>query len=63
MDEVTYWTKFGAIAQALGAVGTFAAVVVSLVVAFRARKPSLRITVGERIVVGEAPTICSPSDV
>ncbi len=53
--DVLYWTKFAAIAQALGALATFLAVVASLHIARGAGKPKLRITVGERLIKGGGP--------
>lgn len=51
MDEAAlYWTKVAAIGQVLGAIGTFLAVVVSLVVAFRSSKPRIRLKVGMRLI-------------
>jgi hypothetical protein len=49
MDHVTWWTAFGAIAQALGAIATFAAVIVSLRIASAQR--SLRASASVGILV------------
>jgi hypothetical protein len=50
-----YWLKFGAIAQAAGAAATFLAVLVSLYIAFRVRKPRLRLRAYAGRLIGEDP--------
>lgn len=52
-DPIIFWTKFGAIAQALGAVGTFLAVVTSLYLAISNGRPRLRLRIGERTIIGD----------
>ena len=47
-----FWTKVGAISQAAAAIGTFIAVVVSLWLATYGRRPRLKLTVGERLIMG-----------
>lgn len=42
------WEKIAAIGQVAGAIATFLAVVVSLLIAFYGRRPRLRLAVGER---------------
>jgi hypothetical protein len=49
MDAITWWTAFGAIAQAIGAVATFAAVAVSLWVVQSERQLQAKVTAGIRI--------------
>ncbi|MHA6768099.1 hypothetical protein [Sphingobium ummariense] len=49
--EELFWTKFAAIGQMLGALATLAAVVVSLMIASRSRRPALRLVVGKRIIL------------
>ena len=49
-DPTLYWTKVAAIGQVAGAIATFAAAVVSLVIAFPSRKPRIKLTVGKRVV-------------
>ncbi len=44
------WSMVSAIGQVAGSIGTFAAVVVSLIIAFRAGKPRIRLKVGERLI-------------
>jgi hypothetical protein len=51
MAEELFWTKWSAIAQILAAVGTLAAVVVSLYLARRGEKPKLVLTAGIRLVI------------
>lgn len=48
-DAVTWWTAFGAIAQAIGAVATFAAVVVSLWVVMSERAMKAKGSAGIRV--------------
>lgn len=47
-----FWTQVSAISQALAALGTFAAVIVSLWLALRANRPTVKLTVGERLIIG-----------
>jgi hypothetical protein len=47
------WTKWSAIGQIAGAVGTFAAVMTSLWLAFRSSRPRLKISCGIRQVIQE----------
>jgi len=47
-----FWTKVAAIGQVAGAVATFAAVLLSLYLAFYARRPRLRLRVGIRVTIG-----------
>ena len=49
-DAVTWWTAFGAVAQALGAIATFAAVAVSLWVVTSERAMKARGSAGIRIM-------------
>ncbi len=58
-DAVTWWTAFGAVAQAIGAVATFAAVAVSLWVVISERTMKARGSAGIRIsfVGDESPGI------
>jgi hypothetical protein len=51
-DTELYWTKIAAISQAAAAIATFLAVVASLYIAFRSRRPILRLKVGERVLIG-----------
>lgn len=46
------WTMVSAIGQVAGAIATFLAVMVSLWIAFHGRKPRMKLSVGERIVMG-----------
>ena len=50
-----YWTKVSAIGQAAGAIATSLAVATSLYVAFRGRRPRIKLTVGERLIIGQPP--------
>lgn len=50
--EELYWVKVSALGQVAGAVATFLAVAASLYIALHARKPRLRLVVGERMLVG-----------
>lgn len=49
-----FWVKVSAVAEVAAAVATFLAVVVSLFIALHARKPRLKLTVGERLIIGGA---------
>lgn len=51
MAEELFWTKWSAIAQILAAIGTLAAVVVSLYLARRGEKPKLVLTAGIRLII------------
>ena len=46
-----YWTKVGALGQVGGALATFLAVLVSLYLAARGRRPRLKLTAGERLII------------
>lgn len=50
--EELYWAKVAALGQVAGAVATLAAVIVSLWIAFRGKRPRLRLVVGERLIIG-----------
>lgn len=50
-DPLLFWTIVAAIGQALGALATAAAVIVSLWIVLSERKPKLRITAGLRLIV------------
>lgn len=50
MKDVAWWTEFGAIAQALGALATFAAVLVSLWIVRSERQLRAKATAGIRII-------------
>lgn len=52
MDDQLFWTIVAAVGQVAGAVATFAAVVVSLYLATSARKPRVKLRVGERLIIG-----------
>lgn len=52
MDDQLFWTIIAAVGQVAGAVATFAAVVVSLCLATSARKPRVKLRVGERLIIG-----------
>lgn len=51
-EQELFWTKLAAIGQLLGAVATFAAVVVSLWIALSERRPKLKVKAGERLTIG-----------
>lgn len=50
--EELYWVKFAAIAQALGALATFAAVAASLYIAALSRRPLLNLKVADWQLIG-----------
>jgi len=52
MDDQLFWTIVAAVGQVAGAVATFAAVLVSLYLATSARKPRVKLRVGERLIIG-----------
>lgn len=52
MDQQQFWTIVAAVGQVAGAVATFSAVVVSLYLSTSARKPRVKLRVGERIIIG-----------
>lgn len=47
-----YWTKVAALGQVFGAIATFLAVIVSLWLAYHARKPRLRVRVTLQTIIG-----------
>jgi hypothetical protein len=49
-DEL-YWTKVAALGQVAGAAATFLAVLLSLYLATYGRRPRLKLTVGERLII------------
>ncbi len=51
-DPVLFWTKVAAIGQAVGAIATFGAVVVSLWVVFSERRPSIKLRVHLNMIIG-----------
>lgn len=52
-----WWTAFGAIAQAAGAIATFAAVAVSLWIALSDRRPKLRVVAGLRLHIADGVAV------
>ncbi len=48
------WEMVAALGQVIGAIATFAAVLVSLHLARKARRPEARLKVGERLIIGPA---------
>ena len=53
MKEIElYWLKVSALSQVAAAAVTFLAVLVSLYIAFRGRRPRLKLKVGERLIMG-----------
>lgn len=52
MDDQLFWSIVAAVGQVTGAIATFAAVVVSLYLATSARKPRVKLRVGERLIIG-----------
>ena len=52
MDDQLFWTIVAALGQVAGAIATFAAVVVSLCLATSARRPRVKLRVGERLIIG-----------
>ncbi|GIK49592.1 MAG: hypothetical protein BroJett013_22890 [Alphaproteobacteria bacterium] len=51
-DAILFWTQFGAIGQAVGAIATAAAVVVSLWIVLSERRPRVKAQAGLRMIIG-----------
>lgn len=52
MDDQLFWSIVAAVGQVAGAIATFAAVAISLYLAVSARRPRLKVRVGERLIIG-----------
>ena len=52
MIDSEFWSKWAAIGQIVGALGTFAAVITSLYLSRRSEKPRLKVDAGVRMLIG-----------
>ena len=56
MNDSEFWSKWSAIGQIVGALGTFAAVITSLYLSRRSEKPRLKVDAGIRMLIGQGST-------